>query len=577
MKNAHSIPTESVSPDQIAALIPERRPTLERQVKNEAVDGHRLVVQSLSALGVTHAYGVSGTPIRETFGYCASVGLRPIGVRHQQAGIMMAIAQNYVTGRLTAVSLLSAGPAVTNAVTSVLVAQDNCWPVVVLGGRRPLSMQGMGSFQDLDAVPIFQSITKWSALVDSTASIPDYLEHAFRIALGGRPGPVYLDLPEDILTGIVRSYKLPRLEISRPSSPDEHAIDRAAEILSRAQRPSLIIGKGIRWSEPYEELTRLADDFGIPFITSPMGRGYLPDDHRLCSNAARGLLQSKTDAVLLVGARLDWTFRFGTELPPEAKIIQIDIHEPQIGVNIAPTVGIGGDAREVLSQLVARLAVKTDARDREKLSYWHAMLNEAKEIKRREWNSLMNNDSLPMSPYRMLREIRNFMPRDAICVLDGNIFMAAAQQVLPSYLPASRFTAGTNGCMGVGIPFGIGAKLSHPDRLVTVICGDTAFGFNAMDMETAVRHRVPIIVVVVNNEGNCGSGPQKTFFPQGYERVTMFEPAIRYQEIMRAFHGHAEYVDHPDQLRPALERAVKSGNAACINVKVDPDVPYPRD
>ncbi|MGH7834776.1 MAG: thiamine pyrophosphate-binding protein, partial [Candidatus Binatia bacterium] len=396
MKNDDPISMDSPSTDQTAALLPEGRPTSQRHVKKEATDGHKLVVQSLRALGVTHAYCVSGTPIRETFGYCASVGIRPIGVRHQQAAVMMAIAQNYVTGRLTAISLVSAGPAVTNAVTSVLVAQDNCWPVVVLGGRRPLSMQGMGSFQDLDAVPIFRSITKWSALVESTASIPDYLEHAFKIALSGRPGPVYLDLPEDILTGIVRSYRLPRLEICRPSSPDEEAIDRAAEILSRARRPSMIIGKGIRWSEPYAELARLADDFGIPFITSPMGRGYLPDDHPLCCNAARGILQSKTDAVLLVGARLDWTFRFGTGIPPEAKIIQIDIHEPEIGVNVAPAVGIVGDAKEVLSRLVARLEIKTDGYYREKLSPWQAILNEAKEKKHREWNSLMNTDSLPM-------------------------------------------------------------------------------------------------------------------------------------------------------------------------------------
>jgi 2-hydroxyacyl-CoA lyase 1 len=545
--------------------------------KDDAVDGHKLVAQSLRALGVTHAYCVSGTPVRETFGCCAGAGIRPIGVRHQQAGVMMAAAQNYATGRLTAVSLLSAGPAVTNAVTSVLVARDNCWPVVVLGGRRSLSMQGMGSFQDLDAVPIFRSITKWSALVESTAKIPDYLEHAFKTALNGRPGPVYLDLPEDILTGIVRSYNLPRLKIPRSPSPDEDAIDRAAEILFRAHRPSMIIGKGIRWSEPYAELAHLADDFGIPFMTSPMGRGYLPDDHPLCCNAARGLLQSKTDAVLLVGARLDWTFRFGTEFPPEAKIIQVDIHESEIGVNVAPAVAIVGDAKEVLTRLVARLETKSDGRRPEKLSHWHAILNEAKEKKRRKWDSLMNDDSLPMSPYRMLREIRDFMPRDGICVLDGNVFMAAAQQVLPSYLPASRFTAGTNGCMGVGIPFGIGAKLSHPKRPVMVICGDTAFGFNAMEMETAVRHRVPIIVVVVDNEGNCGSGPQKTFFPSNYERVTMFGPDIRYQEIMRAFGGHAESVDHPDQLRPALERCVESEVPACINVKIDPDAPYPRD
>jgi thiamine pyrophosphate-dependent acetolactate synthase large subunit-like protein len=505
------------------------------------------------------------------------VGIRPVGVRNQQAGVLMATAQNYVAGRLAAVSLLSAGPAVTNAATGILVAKDNCWPMVVLGGRRPLSMRGMGSFQELDGVRIFQSITKWSALVESTASIPGYLSRAFAIASSGRPGPVYLDLPEDILTGVVGGYALPRFQVCRDPSPDDDAVARAAKILHQARRPSMIIGKGIRWSEPYAELAHLAGDLGIPFITSPMGHGYLPDDHPLCCNAARGLLQSKSDVILLVGARLDWTFRFGAELSREAKIIQIDIHEAEIGVNVLPAVGIVGDAKSVLSRLVDRLALDSGKSHRERLSGWHATLKEAKEKKLRRWNSLMTDDSLPMSHYRMLKEVRDFLPRDAVCILDGNVSMAAAQQVLPSYLPASRLTAGSNGCMGVGIPFGIGAKLCRPDRLVTVICGDTAFAFNAMDMETAVRHAIPIIVIVVNNEGIYGALSDKVLFPSSRERVTMFQPGIPYEAIAGAFGGHAESVERPEELRPALERAAQSGKAACINVKVDPNAPYPRD
>ena len=189
----------------------------------------------------------------------------------------------------------------------------------------------------------------------------------------------------------------------------------------------------------------------------------------------------------------------------------------------------------------------------------------------------MNAESLPMTPYRMLKEIRDFLPRDAICILDGNVFMAAGQQVLPAYVPASRFTAGSNGCLGVGIPFGIGAKIAYPDRLVVVICGDTAFGFNAMDLETAVRHGVAVIVVVVNNEGNCGALMQKTFFPADGERVTMFQPDIHYENIMRVFGGHAEFVDRPEQLRPVLERSAAQNIPACINVRVDPYTAYPQD
>jgi thiamine pyrophosphate-dependent acetolactate synthase large subunit-like protein len=308
-----------------------------------------------------------------------------------------------------------------------------------------------------------------------------------------------------------------------------------------------------------------------------MGRGYLPDDHPLCFNHARGLLQSKADAILVVGARLDWTFRFGTEFARDAQIIQIDIHEPEIGLNIARTVGLVGDAKEILRQLVSCLATASHAQNRETRSFWHAALRESRARNQDSLNTLMSNDSVPMSPYRMLKEIRDFLPRDAICAVDGNVFMAAAQQVLPSYLPASRFTAGTNGCMGVGIPFGIGAKLSHPNRLVMTICGDTAFAFNGMDMETAVRHHIPVIIVVVNNEGNCGANTQKADYPADHERVAMFQPDTRYEAIMRAFGGYGDFVESPDQLRQALERAARSGMPACINVKVDPHAPYPRD
>jgi 2-hydroxyacyl-CoA lyase 1 len=540
------------------------------------VDGHTLIARSLQRLGVTHVYCVSGTPVRETFAECGKLGLRLIGVRHQQAGVMMALAQNYITGRLTAVSILSAGPGVTNAVTSVLVARDNCWPVIVLGGRRPLSMQGMGSFQELDAIPVYQSITKWSATVESTSSIPAYLERAFRIAVSGRPGPVYLDLPEDVLSGLaVPSGSVTDVCDDRPAL-DVDAIEQAADLLASAVQPALILGKGVRWSEPYEELNHLVHDHAIPFVTSPMGRGYLPDDHPLCCNHARRVLLAGADVVLLLGARLDWALRFGAELGSHAKLIQVDIDPSQIGINRAPAVGIVGDIKEVLRRILAAMAANEKWRELPDLSSWHGVLTQERARTRDKLEALMRSDSLPMTPHRMLKEIRDFLPRDAICILDGNICMAAAQQVLPSYLPGSRMTAGSNGCLGVGIPFGIGAKLARPNQVVAVVCGDTAFAFNGMEMETAVRHGIAVLIIVANNEGNCGALMQKSFAADA-ERITMYQPGIRYDEIMGTFGGHAEGVERPEQLQPALRRAVASGKAACINVRVDPHAPYPHD
>ena len=541
-----------------------------------AVDGHSLAAQSLKALGVTHVYCLAGTPIRETFSKCAELGMRPIGVRHQQAGVLMALAQNYLAGRLAAVTLLSAGPAITNAATGILVARDNCWPLVVLGGRRPLSMRGMGSFQELDAALLFQSISKWSATVEATSEIPRFLEEAFRVALSGRPGPVYLDLPEDVLTGSSAFHRVSALRSAAPVA-DDATIAHAADLLLRAARPAMIIGKGVRWSEPYAELRALADEFAIPFIASPMGRGFLPDDHPLCFNDARGLLQHEADVILLLGARLDWTFRFGAEFARNAQVVQIDIEPSEIGVNRAATVGIAGDVKSVLQGILKRSREKGRAFPSAASKIWHEQLSRQQNANRRRIRTFLNDDVLPMSSYRMLKEIREFLPRDAITILDGNVCMAAAQQVLPNFFPASRFTAGNNGCMGVGIPFGIGAKLCEPDRLVLVVCGDTAVSFNIMELETAARHRIPVIVVVANNQGNTGGLVEKVYFGAGRERITMYQPDLRYDKIAAALGVHAEHVEHPGELLTALERAVASGLPACIDVRVDPYTAYPTD
>jgi thiamine pyrophosphate-dependent acetolactate synthase large subunit-like protein len=269
----------------------------------------------------------------------------------------------------------------------------------------------------------------------------------------------------------------------------------------------------------------MADELEIPFITSPMGRGYLPDDHPRCLNDARGLLQQKADVVLLLGARLDWTFRFGTQIARDAKLIQIDIHEPEIGTNRAPTIGIVGDVKLALQKILARLTHKMNAAPKGNLQPWFTELEAERERGQRKRDAHMSCAALPMSPHRMFKEIKEFLQRDAICVLDGNVSMAAGQQVLPAYLPASRFTAGSNGCMGVRFPLQSARNsLSHIGWLSR--CGDMGFALSAMDMETAVRHRIPVIVVVVNNEGNTGAIMEKSFFPNCRSGSPCFNPTF---------------------------------------------------
>ncbi|MDO8567172.1 MAG: thiamine pyrophosphate-binding protein [Dehalococcoidales bacterium] len=540
------------------------------------IRGHELIAQTLKKLGAKHVYSVPGGPVTEVLVSCIKAGVRVIGVRNEQSGVMMAVAENYVAGHCAGVPVLASGPGVTNGVTGTLIARDNCWPLVVLGGRQAITYTGMGIFQELDGTPIFESITKWSAVLQTTARIPEFLARAYQIATSGQPGPVYLDLPMETINGVADADKVKPAEPLRPSPSlgDPDAVREAAELLLKAERPLLLIGKGVRWSEPYAELKQLVESLNLPFVASPMGRGSIPDDHPLNFNATRNLAIKNADVVLLAGVRLNWMFKLGSDFAPSAKLIQIDIEPKEIGRNRAATVGIVGDIKQVLMQILAETRGKKKAMtDR---SAWVSSLQAKREANERNLVAFTDSDAVPMTTHRMIKEIRDFIPRDAICVVDGQLVLAAGRQALPSYVPASRLNSGTNGCMGQGVPFGIGAKLAAPDRMVVSICGDCSFGFSAMEMETAVRQNIPVIFIVEENEGIQGALFQDMSMPKNHpERVTTYQPDIHYELIMKAFGGHTEYVKRPDELRPALERAAASGKAACINVKTDPRTPFP--
>ncbi|MBA2350594.1 MAG: thiamine pyrophosphate-binding protein [Burkholderiales bacterium] len=557
--------------------LPDRRILLAQKLKAGQVDGHSLVALGLRRLGVTHVYGISGTPVHETLAECAKSGLRVVGVRHQQAAAMMAAAQNYVSGRLVAAVILSAGPAITNAATGILVAFDNGWPLLVLGGRRPLHMREMGSFQELDGVAIFRSITKFAGLIDATGKIPESLAHACHVASSGAPGPVYLDVTEEALqkSAIAEQVNWPQLQVwAQPI--DAVALAQAADILTNAERPAVIIGDGVRWSEPFAELEQLIARLNAPFITSPMARGFLPDDHPLCFNAARSLLLATADVVLALGAKLDWTFRYGAEIARGAKLIRLGIAREHIDLNVQPTVGAVGDIKRSLQHLLSKLDQRL-GKPHVANDGWRASLAAKREASFDRWKAPAQCDLHLMTPQHLILQIRDAIPRDAICVIDGNVIMETAQQLLPNYRPVSRFTPGANGCMGTGVPFGIGAKVACPERPVVVISGDLAFGLSVMEMETAVRLNIPIIVIIANNDGNAGAIFQQKFYGDAHpDRVTMFAPDIRYDQIAKVFGGHAEHVERIEQLRPAFERALASGRPACINVKVDQYSPLPR-
>lgn len=543
------------------------------------MDGSTMVARALKEQGAECVFTVVGGPVIEAVGACGDLGLRPIGVRHEQAAVMMAQAYAYVGGGLP-VALLASGPAVSNAITGVHVAWDNCWPVVVLGGSSAMRQRGRMAFQEADSVAMMRPVTKWAAQVESAERIPEYLALALRKAYAGRPGPVYLDLPADVLQVSVDEERLPAVgRVAPPALPagDPASVAAAVELLLGAQRPLLILGKGVRWSAAetgaaaFGPLVDLVEALEMPFVPSPMGRGFIPDDHPLCMSGARSAAMRGADVVLVLGARLNWTFGMGRGLAPDARIIHVDIDAAEIGTQREVAVGVAADALAATGQMLARL----DGRRRAE-SDWVAGLREARAKNEATIEPLMQSDAVPMGHHRLFREIRDVLPREAIICVDGQVSLATGRQVLPSFLPASRLNSGANGCMGVGVPFAIGAKLAAPERPVISINGDAAFGFNGMEMETSLRHDAPVVFVIDNNDGIMGNVLESRMFARPpAERVATYLPGVRYDRIMEAFGGHAEHVSDPAELRPALERALAAGRSTCLNVAVDPNAIWP--
>lgn len=517
-------------------------------------------------------------------GFAPHFGVRPIGVRHEQAAVFAAAGYGYVNNS-AGVAVLASGPGVTNGMTGAHVAWDNCFPVVVLGGSSNQKGRGTGQGQEAENVPMYKGITKMAVQVDSTARIPEYMAMAFRKAQTGRPGPVYLDLPSDVLETEVDEEEVRwPTDYYTDAAPlgDPTRVKRAAEVLLKAERPMLIVGKGVRWSEPVVELRRLVERLGMPFITSPMGRGFIPDDHPLNFHATRSYIMRHADVVLVVGARLNWMFDMGRQFPPEAKIIQIDIQAEEIGANRGVHVGIVGDAKAVLQQLLAELEGKTAGMaERAAEGAWLSELRKEAGKNEAALEPALNWNGAPLRTHRLLREVREVFPRETIYTVDGQTTLAAGRQVLPSFTPASRLNAGSNACMGVGVPFAIGAKLARPNAPVVSVNGDCSFGFNGMEVETAIRHKLPIVFIINNNAGIVGGQVEARMgLPKDYpERVATYDPNIRYDLITHVFGGHPEHVTQPEQIRPALERAFEAtrrGTIACVNVVSDPMEPGPR-
>jgi thiamine pyrophosphate-dependent acetolactate synthase large subunit-like protein len=524
--------------------------------------GSEILARALVAQGVDTLFFLMGGPMLETESALIALGVRAIDTHHEQAASMMAHAWTRMMRR-PGVCMAASGPGTTNLVTGVANAFADAAPLVAIGGSSPNINLGMEAFQEIDQVGVMRPITKWAERIPDGRRIPDYVATAFRQATAGRPGPVYLDLPGDVLGTPIDESQLSFPGAWKPSPRalgDPAAVKEAVALLARAERPLILGGSGVWWSGAETAFQRLVEATGIPFYTTPISRGTVPEDHQLAFLNARVKAFADADVILAVGTRFNYVVQFGR--PPrfatDLKVIHVDVNPAELGHNREADVPIAGDARAVLEQFYAESQGRIDPK---RYAPWTGRLRVLDAEKQADMDKAMSTDQLPIHPLRLCKEVRDFLRRDAILIVDGQEILNYGRQSIPTFVPGHRLNSGPFGCMGVGLPFGVGAKVARPDTQVVVLHGDGSYGINAMEIDTAVRHRVPVLVVISNNGGWTGDPQQsKPGRNLGY---------IRYDKVAETLGAHGEFVDKPHEIRPALERAWASGKPAVVNVITD--------
>jgi acetolactate synthase-1/2/3 large subunit len=538
----------------------------------DPIPGGHLVARMLAKEGVTTVFTLSGLHVAPIYAGCVDAGIRLVDTRHEQAAAHAADAWARLT-RGVGVAVVTAGPGVTDAVTGVANAWAANVPLVLLGGAAPTFNQGRGSLQEMPQTQLFAGITKWSDRVPSPDLVPSFLAKAFRVARAGRPGPVFLELPWDVLSNgadpaLADAQVRYRTDARSPGDPRK--LDEALALLAAAERPVLLGGSSIWQDDAVAALAAFAGASGIPAFLNGMGRGCLPPDHPCFFQQARKDALAAADVVLVVGTPLDFRVGYGTAptFGIAAKVIQVDGDAAEIGRNRPIDVGAVGDARSVLEALAAGARRPGPA-----IAAWRESLREKESARAEKQRAFEESDQRPIHHFRLARAIEEVASRagDVTYVGDGGNVVAVAAKVLKVRRPGRWLDPGPLGCLGVGAPFAIAAKLLAPDRPVCVVQGDGAFGLNGMDFETAVRFRLPM-VVVVGNDAAWGQIliPQRGLYGESHAVATRLAPT-RYDRVVEALGGKGEHVDDPADLVPALERAFASDTVYCVDVAIDPE------
>jgi acetolactate synthase-1/2/3 large subunit len=536
----------------------------------------------MELLGIKEIFTLHGGHLDTIYQACLSHNFRVFDTRHEQAAAHMADGWARHTGR-PGVCVVTAGPGVTDAVTGVANAMMDAIPLVCIGGRSPLRDDETLPLQGVNQMGLMAAITKWQHSVKHVERIPEFFAMAYRHAVSGRPGPVFLELPIDVLFQRVAEDSISFVRQARPEAApagSPSAVAKAMDLLRQARRPAILAGGGVFFSGGWAELTEFAEVSGIPVFTNSKARGCIPDDHPLCGGsfqtlgAARMLgEEGRADVVLILGARLG-LFTGGKSdsvIAQDATIIQVDAEPEEIGRNREVTLGIAGDCREVLLQLIAA-AQRGPAVNR---NAWQVTIQQVRRSLASMFAAKRTDDSRPIHQHRLMADIVQAVPGDAIFVADGGETASWFSDVVTVRKPGHWLSHGYLGCLGVGIPFALACKAASPDKAVVCVTGDGSVGLNLAEFHTAVKHNLPVIVVVNNDQGwGMSKHGQEILF--GRDRLVAVDLGpVTYEKAAEGLGAYGERVEQASEVVPAMQRALMSGRVACLNVMTDPNVVAP--
>ena len=526
--------------------------------------GAELFVDALERHGIGELFTLVGDHLNDVLLCAGRRGIRVIDMRHESAVVHAADAWARIHRR-PSVSLVTGGPGHTNAITGVATAFLAGSPVITVSGARPSTHAHRNAFQDVDQIGMVAPVVKWAAEPPAPGQIPFYFERAYAEAISGRSGPVHLTIPVDVFAGEGAATLPPAVRVNRPS-PAAADIHRAAALLGEARRPVIVAGAGVWWSGAEQPLIAFAEQTSTPLFTLSLARGAVPDSHPLCFgyadptlNRAAARAYAAADLIIVLGKRIDSRLGMGGPrvFPDSVKVVQVDIHAPELGMNRRVDLGICADVRATLEALI-------QAAGRQYRDEWLAAVRGFDA----EWRSWLDGEardsSSPIHPAALFAALANALPPDVLYSWDGGDFAHWGRAILPAVVPGGWVRLGPLATIGAALPNALALQLANPGKPVALITGDGALGFYIAELDTAVRHGLPVVVIVGND---AGWGLEREL--QGGSGTVACElRPTRYDVVMKGFGGEGENLERLEEIGPAVKRAFASRRPYLLNVQV---------